>query len=186
MQEEIETCIEIINKGGIILYPTDTIWGIGCDANNEEAVKKVYDLKQRPDHKALICLVADVRMLEQNIYEVPEAAYDIIEFATKPTTIIYDKPTRVAKNLVGNDDTLAIRVAQDEFCQKLIRKLKRPLVSTSANISGEPSPQSFSEISDKILKDVDYVVNLHRDKKSGKPSVIIKLSNDGLVKVIRK
>ncbi|UOB18268.1 L-threonylcarbamoyladenylate synthase [Abyssalbus ytuae] len=186
MQKEIDNCLSIINSGGLILYPTDTVWGIGCDATNPEAVKKVYKLKQREDSKALICLVSDIRMLEKFVYEVPQPAYDIIQLSTKPTTIIYDQPINVAGNLIAPDNTLAIRVASDEFCQKLIRKLKRPLVSTSANISGRPTPMSFSEISSEILKGVDYIVNLHRDKTNNNPSTIIKLSNSGIVKIIRK
>lgn len=186
MQEEIDKSIDIINKGGLLLYPTDTVWGVGCDATNPEAVKKIYELKKREDNKALICLVSDTRMLEKHVYEVPDAAYDIVDLSDKPTTIIYDQPINVANNLIAEDNTLAIRVASDEFCQKLIRKLKRPLVSTSANISGQPTPKSFSEISKDILKGVDYVVNLHRDKQNNTPSTIIKLSNNGVVKIIRK
>ncbi len=186
LNNEIEKATEILNKGGLLLYPTDTVWGIGCDATNPEAVKKIYELKKREDNKALICLVSDIRMLERYVYEVPDAAYDIVELSDKPTTIIYDQPMNVANNLIAEDNTLAIRVASDEFCQKLIRKLKRPLVSTSANISGQPTPKSFSEISKDILKGVDYVVNLHREKQNNTPSTIIKLSNNGVVKIIRK
>lgn len=186
MKEEIESCLKVLNEGGLILYPTDTVWGIGCDATNEEAVEKVYGLKQRPDSKALICLVANIRMLERHVYEVPEPAYDLVELSTRPTTIIYDQPMNVAKNLVAEDDTLAIRVASDEFCQRLTARMKRPLVSTSANISGRPTPGSFAEIDEEILKGVDYIVNLHREKKNGPPSSIIKLGNNGLVKIIRK
>lgn len=183
---EIEKAVKVINEGGLILYPTDTVWGIGCDARNSEAVKKVFTLKQREDCKALICLVSNIRMLEKFVYEVPDPAYDIIEATNKPTTIIYDQPINIAKNMIAEDNTLAIRVTSDEFCQKLIWKLKRPLVSTSANISGHKTPKSFSEISNEIIKGVDYVVNLHRDKKSNTPSTIIKLSNNGEVKIIRK
>ncbi|WP_417445010.1 L-threonylcarbamoyladenylate synthase [Joostella sp.] len=186
MQEEIKKTLEVLNNGGLILYPTDTVWGIGCDATNEEAIKKVYKLKQRDDSKALICLVSDTRMLQKYVYEIPDAAYDIVELADRPTTIIYDQPINVAKNLVAEDNTLAIRVASDEFCQKLIRQFKRPLISTSANISGKPTPKSFSEISKEILKGVDYVVNLHREKSNGAPSSIIKVGNDAIVKIIRK
>ncbi len=184
--EEINNTIKVLEKGGLILYPTDTVWGIGCDATNEEAVKKVYALKKREDSKALICLVANDAMLERHIEKVPEVAYDIIDLSTKPTTIIYDHPKSVAKNLVPGDNTLAIRVASDKFCQYLINKFKKPIVSTSANISGQPTPQNFGQISDAILKGVDYVVNLRRDEKNGTPSSIIKLGNDGTVKVIRK
>lgn len=186
MQEEIKKTLEVLNNGGLILYPTDTVWGVGCDATNEEAIKKVYQLKQRDDSKALICLVSDTRMLQKYVYEIPDAAYDIVELADRPTTIIYDQPINVAKNLIAEDNTLAIRVASDEFCQKLIRQFKRPLISTSANISGKPTPKSFSEISKEILKGVDYVVNLHREKSNGAPSSIIKVGNDAIVKIIRK
>lgn len=186
MHSEIQQTIAVLNKGGLILYPTDTVWGIGCDATNEAAVKKVYELKRRADNKALICLVSDTRMLQRYVYEIPEAAYDIIELSSKPTTIIYDRPMNLATNLVADDNTIAIRVASDEFCQKLIRKFKRPLVSTSANISGNPTPKSFAEISSEILKGVDYVVNLQLEKKNTQPSSIIKIGNDAVVKIIRK
>nr|WP_247716424.1 L-threonylcarbamoyladenylate synthase [Sinomicrobium weinanense] len=186
MIEEINNTIPILKEGGLLLYPTDTVWGIGCDATNADAVAKVYQLKRRPDAKALICLVSDVAMLERYIPEIADVTYDIIDLATKPTTIVYDNPAGIAKNLVAEDNTLAIRVASDEFCRKLIRKFGKPLVSTSANISGMPTPQSYKEISDEILKGVDYIVNLHRDKKGGQPSSIIRISKNGVVKVIRK
>ena len=186
LNDEILKTIDILNKGGLILYPTDTVWGIGCDATNEQAVKKVYDLKQREDSKALICLVSDTRMLERHVYEVPEVAYDIIQYSNRPTTIIYDRPIHMAKNLIASDNTVGIRVASDEFCQKLIRKFKRPLVSTSANLSAAPTPKSFGEISSEILKGVDYVVNLQLEKSNSRPSSIIKISNDAVVKIIRK
>ena len=185
MTLDINNCIEVLENGGLILYPTDTIWGIGCDATNEEAVKKVYRLKQRDDSKALICLVANDFMLEKYISEVPEVAWDIIDLSEKPTTIIYDNPRGIAKNLIASDNTLAIRIASDKFCQYLLGKFKKPIVSTSANVSGSPAPKSFDEISQHILKGVDYVVNLNRDKKNGPPSSIIKLANDGTVKIIR-
>lgn len=185
MTEEINKAITILEEGGLLLYPTDTVWGIGCDATNEKAVKKIYDLKQRENSKALICLVANDAMLERHIDYVPDLAYDIIDLSTKPTTIIYDKPKGVAKNIIAEDNTLAVRVATDKFCQYLINKYKKPIVSTSANLSGDPSPNSFKEISKAILTGVDYVVNLHQDKKNSSPSAIIKLSNDGVVKVIR-
>ncbi|TMM53272.1 threonylcarbamoyl-AMP synthase [Maribacter algarum] len=186
VQEEINKAISTLENGGLIIYPTDTVWGIGCDATNEEAVAKVYALKERSDSKALICLVANDAMLERHITEVPDVAYDLIDLSTKPTTIIYDKPKGVAPNLIANDNTLAIRVASDKFCQYLINKFKKPIVSTSANISGEPTPKQFSEINEAVIKGVDYVVNLHQEKIASTPSVIIKLSNDGQVKVIRE
>lgn len=183
---EINNALNILKKGGLLLYPTDTVWGIGCDATNSEAVEKIFELKKRSDKKSLICLVSDFKMLNEYVENVPEVAYDILKYADKPTTIIYDDPIRVAENLVAEDNSLAIRVAKDDFCKKLIRKLRKPLVSTSANISGTQTPQSFADIDPLILEGVDYVVNLHNEKKSGKPSVMIKLKNDGSVKVIRK
>lgn len=186
MTEEINKTVEVLQNGGLVLYPTDTVWGIGCDATNEEAVKKVYELKQRDDSKALICLVANDFMLEKHVSTVPEVAWDIIDLSEKPTTIIFDNPKGIAKNLIAEDNTLALRVASDKFCQYLINKFKKPIVSTSANISGSPTPKSFHEISEYILKGVDYVVNLNRDKKNGPPSSILKLGNDGTVKVIRE
>ncbi|MCM4154563.1 L-threonylcarbamoyladenylate synthase [Gramella sp. AN32] len=184
--QEIWNCIDVLKRGGIILYPTDTVWGIGCDATNADAVDKVFALKKRQENKALICLVSNFKMLEQYVENVPETAYDILKYATKPTTIIYDQPYHIAENLVSDDNTLGIRVVRDTFCSGLIKKLKKPIVSTSANISSQPTPQSFDQITPQILKGVDYVVNLDRSKKSPKPSAIIKLSNDGQVKVIRK
>ena len=185
-KDEMYAALEVLKRGGLILYPTDTVWGIGCDATNAAAVDKVFALKKRPEHKALICLVSDFKMLNQFVEEVPEVAYDILKLADKPTTIIYDKPIRIAENLVAEDDTLGIRVTKDKFCEQLIRKLRKPLVSTSANISGKAAPKSFSEISSEILEGVDYVVNLQQFKKAAKPSAIIKLSNDGKVQVVRK
>ena len=184
--EKLNEALHILKKGGIILYPTDTVWGIGCDATNAEAVDKVYALKKRTESKSMICLVNDFRMLDQHIEEIPEVAYDILKYAKKPTTIIYDRPLRVAENLIADDNTLAMRVVREPFCSKLIRKLKRPLVSTSANISGQPTPGNFAEISKAILEGVDYVVNLPPQKKGVKPSAIIKIGGDSTVKVIRQ
>ncbi len=186
MTKEINKAISVLKDGGLILYPTDTVWGIGCDATNAEAVQKIYKLKQREDSKALICLVANDFMLEKHIEMVPEVAYDLIDLATKPITIIYDQPKGIAKNLVADDNTLGIRVATDQFCQYLINKYKKPLVSTSANISGQPTPKNFTEISNAIIKGVDYVVNLEQNNTTSTPSTIIKLGNDGTVKVIRE
>lgn len=186
MSEEINNCIEILENGGLILYPTDTVWGIGCDATNELAVKKVLQLKKRDDSKGLLCLVANDAMLEKHVEAVPELAYDIMDLSTKPTTIIYDKPKGVAKNLIASDNTLAIRVASDKFCQYLISKFKKPIVSTSANISGRATPKSFHNIDKAILSGVDYVVNLHQEKQNEFASAIIRLGNDGTVKIIRE
>ena len=185
-KKEIDNSITILNEGGLILYPTDKVWGIGCDATNKEAIEKIFKLKKRSDKKTMICLVANQFMLEQYVEKVPEPAYDIMDLSERPVTIIYDNPRGVADNLIAEDNTLAIRVASDNFCQQLIKKFKRPIVSTSANIAGEPTPGSFSEISELILKGVDYVVNLEQKKINNSPSSIIKLGNDGIVKIIRK
>lgn len=182
----IDEALATLKRGGIILYPTDTVWGIGCDATNPEAVRKVYELKQRDDSKALICLVNNFSMLEKHVDQVPRLAYNLLELAVKPTTIIYDSPAGVAENLIAKDNTLGIRVVDHKFCQKLIRFLGKPLVSTSANISGEPTPKSFEEIPEAIIKGVDYVVNLQSENKNINPSAIIKLSNDGSIKIIRE
>ncbi|MDT0559520.1 L-threonylcarbamoyladenylate synthase [Ichthyenterobacterium sp. W332] len=186
MKHLLEHSISVLKKSGTLLYPTDTVWGIGCDATNYNAVKKIYELKKREETKALICLVSDFKMLQQYVEDVPEMAYDILKYANKPTTIIYDRPKGIAENLIAKDNTLAIRIVRQGFAHQLIKKLRRPLVSTSANISGESSPKSFKEISQEILKGVDYVVNLQNENKKAKPSTIIKLSNDGMVKIIRK
>ena len=186
MQNEIKKALGILKKGGLILYPTDTVWGIGCDATNPEAIQKIYNLKQREDSKALICLVADDRMLQKYVKQIPNAALDIINITDKPTTIIYDEAQHLAENLIADDGSIAIRVPDDEFCYQLSRKFNGAIVSTSANISGEPTPKSFKEISPVILKGVDYVVDLQQEKICDKPSSIIKLSNTGIVKIIRK
>ena len=185
-QIEITNSLSILKQGGLILYPTDTVWGIGCDATNSEAVSKIFKLKQREDSKALICLVADDRMLKTYIKKIPEAAFDILDVTEDPITIIYDEPQNLAANLMADDNSIAIRIPNDDFCFQLLRRFNGAIVSTSANISGEPTPKSFKEISPDILKGVDYVVNLHREKINTKPSSIIKLGNNGEVKIIRK
>ncbi|KAB8155323.1 threonylcarbamoyl-AMP synthase [Kordia sp. TARA_039_SRF] len=185
MNEEIEKTLAQLQLGNTILYPTDTVWGLGCDATNPAAVQKIYDVKNREESKALICLVSDTRMLERFIEEVPEIAYDLLEAVDKPTTIIYDNPVGIAKNLVAADNTLAIRIPDDKFCQKLLRKFKRPIVSTSANMSGQPTPKSFDEISNEVKNRVDYIVNLKDTKKAAKPSTIIQLRSNGEIKIIR-
>lgn len=177
--------VDALKKGKIVLYPTDTVWGIGCDATNFNAVKKIYALKQRGDSKTMICLVKDIKMLSSHIEQIPEAAINILKYARKPTTIIYDRPKHVAKNLIAKDNSLAVRIVKDEFCYNLIKQLKKPIVSTSANISGRPTPKTYKEIETDILKGVDYVVNLKRDCGSANPSSIIKLSLNGEVKIIR-
>jgi L-threonylcarbamoyladenylate synthase len=186
INQEILNAYEVIKEGGIILYPTDTVWGIGCDATNPEAVAKIYKLKQRAETQSMICLMNGEKMIYNVFNEIPEVAWQIMDFSENPTTLILDKPRNVAKNLIAPDNTLGIRVVKEPFCFKLMERMKKPLVSTSANISGQPTPKSFKEISPEIIKGVDYVVNLQRDKIGGKPSTIIKLTNDSQVKVIRK
>lgn len=185
MQKEILNAVQVLKDGGLILYPTDTVWGIGCDATNMEAVEKVFQLKQRKDSKALICLVADDRMLGRYVKEIPKVAYDLFEVSDDPITIIYDDAQNLATNLIAEDKSIGIRIPDDDFCFQLIRRFGKPIVSTSANVSGKPTPKSFAEITSHILKGVDYVVNLHREKVCAKPSSIIKLSANGKVKIIR-
>ena len=183
---EIHNAYEVIKNGGIILYPTDTVWGIGCDASNEEAVAKIYALKQREESKSMICLMNGEKMMYNVFTKIPEVAWEILDNSERPTTLILDNPKNVAKNIIAEDNTLGIRLVKEPFCFKLMERMKRPLVSTSANISGEPTPMNFKEISPEIIKGVDYVVNLHRDKVCKKPSAIIKLTLDSQVKVIRR
>ena len=186
MQEEILKAYEVIKDGGIILYPTDTVWGIGCDATNAEAVAKIYKLKQRAETQSMIVLMSGEKMMYNVFKEIPEVAWQIMDLSENPTTLVLDGPRNVAPNLIAPDKTLGIRIVKEPFCFKLLERMKKPLVSTSANISGQPTPKSFKEISPEIIKGVDYVVNLHKDKIAGKPSTIIKLTSDSQVKVIRK
>ncbi len=186
MKTHTENSLLTLMKNGTILYPTDTVWGIGCDATNDDAVKKIYQIKQRAESKSLIILVDSVDMLKHYVKTIPIKAIDIIETATKPTTIIYQNPEGLASNIINKDDnSVAIRLVQNEFCQQLITEFGKPIVSTSANISGEPTPKSFSEISDAILQSVDYIVDLHKDNIATKSSTILKLNGDDIL-VIRE
>ena len=172
--------------GGLILYPTDTIWGIGCDATNEEAVRKVYALKRRSDHKAMLLLMDSSAKLNYYVQEVPDVAWDLIELADSPLTVIYSGARNVAPNLLAEDGSVGIRITQEEFSHKLRERFRKPLVSTSANVSGAPSPANFSEISDTIKSGVDYIVRYRQeDLSKAAPSHIIKLGAGGLVKIIR-
>jgi len=186
MNEEIHKAYEIIKEGGIILYPTDTVWGIGCDASNPEAVAKIYALKQREETKSMIVLMNAEKMMYNVFKDIPEVAWQILDLSEKPTTLILDNPRNIAPNLIAPDKTLGVRIIKEPFCFKLLERMKKPLVSTSANISGKPTPMNFKEISQEIIKGVDYVVNLPNEKMTGKPSAIIKLTNDSQVKIIRK
>jgi len=183
---EVHNAYEVIKNGGIILYPTDTVWGIGCDATNEEAVKKIYALKQREETKSMIVLMNGERMMYNVFKDIPEVAWQILDLSERPTTLILDKPRNVAKNIIAEDNTLGVRIVTEPFCFKLMERMKKPLVSTSANISGMFTPKTFKEISPEIIKGVDYVVNLQHDKVCKNPSTIIKLGLDSQVKVIRK
>jgi L-threonylcarbamoyladenylate synthase len=186
MQEEIQKAYEVIQNGGIILYPTDTVWGIGCDATNAEAVAKIYTIKQRAETQSMIVLMNGEKMMYNVFKDIPEVAWQILDLSENPTTIILDNPRNVASNIISGDKSLGVRIVKEPFCFKLMERMKKPLVSTSANISGQPTPKSFKEINPEIIKGVDYVVNLHRDKIAGKPSTIIKLTGDSQVKIIRK
>ena len=186
MREEIQQALSVLREGRLILYPTDTVWGIGCDATNPEAVKKVYDLKNRADSKALISLVSSEVMLERTVIDMPDIAWDLIDAAEKPLTIIYQEVKGIAHNAIAEDGSCAIRLPKDNFCQQLVQRLGKPLISTSANTSGTPTPQSFNDIEPSILSGVDYVVNLRQQEKSkNTPSSIILLKKNGEIKIIR-
>lgn len=185
-RDDIRQAVEVMNKGGIILYPTDTIWGIGCDATNPEAVKRVYDIKHRNDAKALITLIDSEAKLEAYVTNVPEVAWQLIEVAEKPLTIIYDGARNLAPNLLAEDGSAGIRITREEFSKNLCMRMRRAIVSTSANISGEPSPKCFADISPDIINAVDYVCTSRRNEDKNPPaSNIIKLGSGGEVKVIR-
>ena len=186
INQEVHKAFEVIQNGGIILYPTDTVWGIGCDATNAKAVKKIYELKQRAETKSMIVLMNGEKLMYNVFKEIPEVAWQILDLSEKPTTLILDNPRNVAQNIIAEDQTLGVRIVKEPFCYKLIERMKKPLVSTSANISGQPTPKSFKEISPEIVNGVDYVVNLHHEKICDKPSTIIKLTNDSKVTIIRK
>ena len=186
MKEDIQNCLNTLREGGIILYPTDTVWGIGCDASNPEAIQKIYDLKGRTSSKALITLVGSEVMLERTVLNMPEIAWDLIESANRPLTLIYDEVKGIAPNAIAEDGSCGIRLAKDTFCQQLIQRLGKPIISTSANVSGEETPKDFRSISDTILKGVDFVVNYRQNEAtSQKSSNIIKLKNNGEIKIIR-
>lgn len=183
---EADKAAAIIRKGGIILYPTDTIWGLGCDATNPQAVKKIYDLKRRQDSKSMLVLLGQTDDLYKWLDNVPETAKMLLEVADSPLTIIYDCPRGVADNLIADDGSLGIRIADDEFCKSLCRRCNVPVVSTSANISGTSSPAGFNDIDDLIKEGVDYIVDYKREDMTNKrPSAIIKVRDDETLKIIR-
>ena len=185
--KDIKAAVEVMRQGGVILYPTDTVWGIGCDATNPEAVEKVFKIKHREDSKALICLVDSEARLQRYVRNVPNVAWDIIELATKPVTLILDEAVNLANNLVAEDGSVAMRVTREPFSNQLCYRFQKPIVSTSANISGEPAAANFKDIATELLEAVDYVCTSRRqEKKPHTPSSIIRLKQDGEVEVIRK
>jgi L-threonylcarbamoyladenylate synthase len=182
----LEKTISTLNEGGIILYPTDTIWGIGCDATHEEACKRIFELKERPSEKSFIVLVDDFPMLERYVPDFHPVSYDLADIADKPLTIIYPSAKGLAPSVLAADGTVGIRITKDPNCLKLIRGLRKPIVSTSANISGQPNPTCFNEINEKITQGVDAILEERLQEKMTTPSQIIKIGLDGSVAVIRK
>ena len=186
-EEDIAKAVKTLKSGGIILYPTDTIWGIGCDATNDEAVKRLFDIKQRPAAKSMLMLIDDADRLYDYITDVPEMAITLCEVSEKPITIIYDNATGVSPLLIADDGSVGIRITSEHFSKELCRRLGRPLVSTSANLSGEPTSGIFAEIPDEIIDSVDYVAEYRRGENSAPaPSSIVKLHSDNTFKIIRK
>jgi L-threonylcarbamoyladenylate synthase len=185
-EKDINKCLEVLEKGGLILYPTDTIWGIGCDATNDAAVKKIYDLKKRSDQKSMIILVADEKEIFNYVENADESIFEYLARSVKPTTVIYQHAKNIAGNLINSDGTAAIRIVKDEFCRELITQFKRPVVSTSANISGQTFASSFNDIDPVIKNGVDHIVQ-HRqnDIMSCQPSSIIKLNTEGKIEILR-
>ena len=176
-----------MREGGVILYPTDTIWGIGCDATNEDAVRRVYEIKQRQDSKAMLVLVDSSVKVDFYVRDVPEVAWDLIDLADKPLTIIYSGARNLAANLLAEDGSVGIRVTNEDFSKRLCQQFRKAIVSTSANISGQPSPKNFSEISEEVKSAVDYIVGYRQEEMSNpKPSSIIKLDKGGVIKLIRE
>ena len=186
MEDDIKKACEIMEKGGIILYPTDTIWGIGCDATNEDAVKRVYEIKKRIDSKALIVLVDKPVKVEFYVREVPEIAWDLIDVADKPLTIVYPNARNLATNVLADDGSVGIRITQETFSRKLCERFRKAIVSTSANISGQPAPTNFNEISDEIKQAVDYVVTYRQDDPyQPSPSSVIWIGEGVVIKILR-
>lgn len=187
LKEQIDKALEVLKQGGLILYPTDTVWGIGCDATNAEAVAKVYALKRRADSKSMIVLLDTDNKLQSYVSEIPDVAYDLIEYTEKPLTIIYSGAKNLANNLINSDGSIGIRIPKHDFCQQLIQRFRKPIVSTSANISGEATPGNFAEICQEIIEGVDYVVDLEQMVSERKQaSTIMKLEPDGKFAFIRK
>lgn len=185
MNVDVIKAVEGLKEGKSLLYPTDTVWGLGCDATNEDAIKKVFDIKKRPKNKSFIVLVNSVAMLERYVSEFPEVCYDLIDLSEKPLTIIYDRPIGFPESLLAEDGSVGIRVTKDPICNRIIQGLRKPLVSTSANISGEPNTKSFHDINSHIKESVDMILEERWDEITNQPSSIIKIGADQSVKVIR-
>ncbi len=186
LRDDIKNACQVMARGGVILYPTDTVWGIGCDATRSNAVRRVFDIKRRSDSKALITLVGDETMLERYVEEVPDIAWELLEAAVDPITVVYDHGTGLAPELLASDGSVGIRLTHENFSQRLCRAFRRPIVSTSANISGRPTPMSFDSIDREIRGAVDYVVHYRRDEPARhRPSSVIRLRADGTFKIIR-
>lgn len=186
MNESIKRALEVLNKGGLIVYPTDTIWGIGCDATNQEAVRRIYELKRRQDSKAMLVLIDSAAKLNAYVAEVPDVAWDLVELSEKPLTIIYPSVRNLAPNLMAGDGSIGIRITREIFSKTLCERFKRPIVSTSANVSGEHAPACFGDIAQQIREGVDYVVEFRQDeRKPASPSSIIRLGARGEVQIIR-
>jgi L-threonylcarbamoyladenylate synthase len=186
LQTDLQKCIETLEDGGLILYPTDTVWGIGCDATNAIAVNRIFDLKNRPDSNSLIVLVAEERDIMKYTTQADPTVFDYLKTVQKPTTVVYEEAVGLASNLMAKDRSIAIRIVKEIFCRQLIKQFKKPLVSTSANISYGTTPENFDEISAKIKQGVDYIVKYRReDKTKYQPSSIVKFNKDGSVKILR-
>jgi len=186
LEIEVDKALEHLKKGNTILYPTDTVWGIGCDATKTSAVKKIYNIKQRDKSKSLIILVDSIAMLKNYVAYLPESIYAISKNASNPTTVIYPKAKNVAKNAVAADGSIAIRIIKNEFCNLLLKKFGKPIISSSANISGCPTPLVFRKISQEVIKRVNHIVDIDKDRISNiKPSTIIRVDNNGLIEIIR-
>lgn len=187
MHDDIKKALEVLKSGGVILYPTDTIWGIGCDATNPEAVQRIYEIKQREDSKSMLVLMENPALLDRYVDDVPEVAWDLVEIATTPLTVIYSNAKNLAENLIATDGSIGIRFTKEAFTSQLLKRFRKPLVSTSANVSGEKAPAFFDEISDEIKKQVDYIVEYRQDDTNpAQPSGIIKLGAGGQIDIIRK
>jgi L-threonylcarbamoyladenylate synthase len=186
-KEEIKEALNTLRHGGIILYPTDTIWGLGCDPTNEIAVNRIFKIKSRGENKSLIILVDGLNMIERYVEDIPEIVYELADVSDSPLTIVYPKGKNLAEGVCSEDGSVAIRICHDDFCSELISRFRKPIVSTSANLSGSPSPENFGEIEKSLIEKVDYVVKYHQeDRSKSSASPVIKLNQDGTIKIIRK